>query len=123
MLKVFRVALVTLAAMSTVVLSGPAQAGMVETPKAVAQDAQAQADFEVLKSALATTGVSPEQADRAIRALPQDLRTAMAAHVLHAGHGGNIVGVAAIAAGVVVVGAIILSEMLWDHGYLGNYNP
>ena len=122
MLKVCRVALVALALLTTTLLSGPAMAGMVATPKA--PDAgKAETDTAILKSALQQAGLAPVSADSLIAQLSPEAQTLTVAHLMASQSAGNAVGIVGIAAGVIIVIVIVLSELLWSHGYLTNYDP
>ena len=122
MLKVCRVALVAMALLSTTLFTVPAQAGMVPTPKAP-PTSKADVEMAILKAAAERAGISGAQVVTAAMMLPAEARTLAVAHIMATEKAGNALGICAIAAGVVAAGIIILSEMLWDHGYLTSYAP
>ncbi|MCE9583539.1 MAG: hypothetical protein K8T20_13720 [Planctomycetes bacterium] len=122
MLKVCRIALVALALLSTTFVSTPAIAGMVATPKA-AEAGKVDKDLAILKAAAAKAGMSGASVEVALTLLTPEARTVAVAHLMVAESAGNALGIVAILAGVVVVGVIVLSELLWNHGYLTNYLP
>ncbi|MEK7467474.1 MAG: hypothetical protein AAB074_08675 [Planctomycetota bacterium] len=122
MLKVCRVALVAMALLSTTLMTAPVQAGMVTTPKAPATS-QADVEVAILKAAAERAGMSGSQVAAAAMLLKAETRTMVVAHMMAMENAGNALGIVAIAAGVVVAGVIVLSELLWDHGYLTSYNP
>lgn len=122
MLKVCRIALVTMAMLSTTVFTGPAQAGLVSTPKAPATS-KADVEVAILKAAAERAGLQGAQVAAAATMLSSEARSMAVAHVMATENAGNALGVVAICAGVIAVGIVVLSEMLWDHGFLTSYLP
>ena len=122
MLKVCRVALVAMALLSTILFTGPAQAGMVPTPKAT-PTSKAEVEVAILKAAAERVGMPGAQVAAAATLLSNEERTTLVAHMMAMENAGNALGIALGAAAVVAAGVIILSELLWDHGYLTSYNP
>lgn len=122
MLKVCRIALVTMALLSTILFVGPVQAGMVETPKAPATS-KADVEVAILKSAAERAGMDGARVAAAASLLPAEARATAVAHVMATENAGNALGIVAICAGVVAVGVVVLSEMLWGHSWLTSYAP
>jgi hypothetical protein len=122
MLKVCRVALVTMALLGTTLFTSPAQAGMIPTPKAPVTS-KADVEVAILKSIAERAGAPAAQVEAAAKLMNPEARTIAVGHMLAMDHAGNALGICAIAAGVVIAGVVVISELLWDHGYLTNYQP
>lgn len=122
MLKVCRIALVTMALLSTILFVGPVQAGMVETPKAPAAS-KADVEVAILKSAAERSGLDGARVAAAASLMSAEARATAVAHVMATENAGNALGIVAICAGVVAVGVVVLSEMLWGHSWLTSYAP
>ena len=120
MLKSCRIALVALALLATTLFSGPARAGMVPTPKAT-PESRAQAEAAILKAAAQRAGLDGDRVAASALMISPEFRSIAAAHVMAAQNAGNIIGILAIIAVVVVGGVAILSEVFWDHGYLTSF--
>ncbi|MCC6740188.1 MAG: hypothetical protein IT452_14170 [Planctomycetia bacterium] len=122
MLKVCRIALVTVALLSTILFVGPVQAGMVETPKATPAS-KADVEVAILKSAAERAGMDGARVAAAASLMSVEARATAVAHVMATENAGNALGIVAICAGVVAVGVVVLSEMLWGHSWLTSYAP
>lgn len=113
MFKALRSSLVAVALLSTVILSTPAFAGMVSTPKQAAADAQREAAKELLKARLTESGLNGASCEEQLNKLSTEDLTVLAGHVQATRNAGGVGIAIAVAAAVVVIVVVVVLETFY----------
>lgn len=113
MLKVVRFVLVAVATLSTVLLAGPAMAGMVATPSQDDSSVQRELAVAALKAQLDAAGVDGARFQDRIDRMETDQIVALSANVQSLQHAGTWWVAGLIALGVIILVILFVMETFY----------